>query len=159
MNSSVPVSLATPKRPVSFLRRAFFALFIACVGATFTGCAEFMQAAFVGIAYDETYSAVERWSTASENAETLNGVYRAYVNFRNDLGAIDVSDCPQDFQAAFYRLIEAVDYAIETLESLSGSTGFDGALEGLATALFDDPDAHIRDALVELELIAQKYCE
>lgn len=147
-----------PKRSVVSLRRALCVLLLACVGATFSGCAEFVQYVSVGAAWCDTNEAADRWATAFENAETFDGVCRAYDNFYNELNAIDLSDCPPDFLAAFRRLLDAVDNARGTLRNLSGANGFDGALEGVATALLDDPNAYVRDALNELELLFQKYC-
>ncbi|MBP3558863.1 MAG: hypothetical protein J6K20_14330 [Thermoguttaceae bacterium] len=108
-------------------------------------------------AWNETADAYNRLAEALESTRTLEYSRRALVRCKNELLAVDLSECPSDFQAAFQDLLAAVDRAIATCDQLNGDAGFGGSLEGLGTALFDDPLAYLDDALLELKYVAQRH--
>ncbi len=108
-------------------------------------------------AWNETADAYNRLAEALESTRTLEYSRRALVRCKDELLAVDVSECPSDFQAAFQDLLAAVDRAIATCDQLNGDAGFGGALEGLGTALFDDPLAYLDDAILELKYVAQRH--
>ena len=108
-------------------------------------------------AWNETADAYNRMTEALESTRTLEYSRRALVRCKNELLAVDLSECPSDFQAAFQDLLAAVDRAIATCDQLNGAAGFGGVLEGVGTALFDDPDMYVNDAIRELKYVAQRH--
>ncbi|MBP3558864.1 MAG: hypothetical protein J6K20_14335 [Thermoguttaceae bacterium] len=121
------------------------------------GLSENRQVSVVRDAWNETVGAYNRATEAVNSAQTLEYARRAAVRFKNELLAVDVSECPSDFQAAFQDLLAAVDRAIATYAQLNGDAGFGGVLEGVGTALFDDPDMYVNDAIRELKYVAQRH--
>ena len=121
------------------------------------GLSENRQVSVVRDAWNETVGAYNRATEAVNSAQTLEYARRAAVRFKDELLAVDVSECPADFQAAFQDLLAAVDRAIATYGQLNGDAGFGGVLEGVGTALFDDPDMYVNDAIRELKYVAQRH--
>ena len=121
------------------------------------GVAEVRQIVVVLDAWNETVDAYNRMTEALESTRTLEYRRRALVRCKNELLAVDLSECPSDFQAAFQDLLAAVDRVIATCDQLNGDAGFGGALEGVGTALFDDPLAYLDDAILELKYVAQRH--
>ena len=121
------------------------------------GVAEVLQIVVVLDAWNETADAYNRLAEALESTQTLEYRRRALVRCKDELLAVDVSECPADFQAAFQDLLAAVDRAIATYGQLNGDAGFGGMLEGVGTALFDDPDMYVNDAIRELKYVAQRH--
>lgn len=121
------------------------------------GSSENRQVAVVRDAWNETVGAYNRATEAAISAQTLEYGRRAYVRFKDELLAVDVSECPADFQAAFQDLLSAVDHTIATYNQINGDAGFDGLLEGVGTALFDDPSLRVADAIRELKYVAQRH--
>ena len=121
------------------------------------GVAEVRQIVVVRDAWNETADAYNRLAEALESTQTLEYSRRALVRCKDELLAVDVSECPADFQAAFQDLLAAVDRAIATYAQLNGDAGFGGVLEGVGTALFDDPDMYVNDAIRELKYVAQRH--
>ncbi len=121
------------------------------------GLSENRQVSVVRDAWNETVDAYNRATEAVNSAQTLEYARRAAVRFKDELLAVDVSECPADFQAAFQDLLAAVDRAIATYGQLNGDAGFGGVLEGIGTALFDDPDMYVNDAIRELKYVAQRH--
>ncbi|MBQ9128302.1 MAG: hypothetical protein IJY15_11160 [Thermoguttaceae bacterium] len=129
-----------------------------CVKDIISGATEGdRQVSVVRDAWNEAVGAYNRATEAVNSAQTLEYGRRAYVRLKDELLAVDVSECPTDFQAAFRDLLAAVDRAIATCDQLNGDAGFGGTLEGLGTALFDNPDRHVDDAIRELKYVAQRH--
>ncbi len=129
-----------------------------CVKDIISGATEGdRQVSVVRDAWNETVGAYNRGTDAANSAQTLEYARRAYVRFKDELLAVDVSECPSDFQAAFQDLLAAVDRTIATIDQINGDAGFGGVLEGVGTALFDDPSLYVDDAIRELKYVAQRH--
>lgn len=115
------------------------------------------QVSVVADAWNETVDAYNRGTQAAISAQTLEYGCRAYVRLKDELLAVDVSECPADFQAAFQDLLAAVDRTIATYNQINGDAGLGGVIEGIGTALFDDPSLYVDDAIRELKYVAQRH--